>query len=84
MILHTPRQNEKRLTDRFDYVVKGMVEAEWLTPEEAANIKFPVIAPRVTSGSLSGPKGHIIEAVSKELKKLGFTEEQLMVGGLSY
>ena len=76
------KANEKRLTDRFDYVVKGMVEAEWLTAEDAAKIKFPTIAPRVTSGSLSGPKGHIIEAVSKELKGLGFTEEQLMVGGL--
>jgi membrane peptidoglycan carboxypeptidase len=76
------KANEKRLTDRFDYVVKGMVEAKWLSPEDAAKIKFPTIAPRVTSGSLSGPKGHIIEAVSKELKKLGFTEEQLLVGGL--
>ena len=76
------KANEKRLTDRFDYVVKGMVEAEWLSPEDAAKIKFPTIAPRVTSGSLSGPKGHIIEAVSKELKNLGFTEEQLLVGGL--
>ena len=76
------KENEKRLTDRFDYVVKGMVDAEWLTPEDAAKIKFPTIAPRVTSGSLSGPKGHIIEAVTKELKSLGFTEEQLLVGGL--
>ena len=76
------KANEKRLTDRFNYVVKGMVEAKWLTPEDAANLKFPTIAPRVTSGSLSGPKGHIIEAVSKELKNLGFTEEQLLVGGL--
>ena len=76
------KANEKRLTDRFAYVVKGMVEAEWLTAEDAAKLKFPVIAPRVTSGSLSGPKGHIIEAVSKELKSLGFTEEQLLVGGL--
>ena len=76
------KANEKRLRDRFDYVVKGMVEAEWLTPDQAAKIKFPTIAPRVTSGSLSGPKGHIIEAVSKELKKLGFTDEQLQVGGL--
>jgi membrane peptidoglycan carboxypeptidase len=76
------KANEKRLTDRFAYVVKGMVEAKWLTAEEAANIKFPTVAPRVTSGSLSGPKGHIIEAVSKELKSLGFTEEQLQVGGL--
>jgi len=76
------KANEKRLIDRFDYVVKGMVEAKWLSPEDAVKIKFPTIAPRVTSGSLSGPKGHIIEAVSKELKKLGFTEEQLQVGGL--
>ena len=76
------KKNEKRLMDRFDYVVKGMVEAEWLSAEDAAKIKFPTIAPRVTSGSLSGPKGHIIEAVSKELKNLGFTEEQLLVGGL--
>ena len=76
------KANEKRLTDRFAYVVKGMVDAKWLTPEDAAKIKFPTIAPRVTSGSLSGPKGHIIEAVSKELKGLGFTEEQLLVGGL--
>ena len=74
--------NQKRLTDRFAYVVKGMIEAEWLSPEDAAKIKFPTIVPRVTSGSLSGPKGHIIEAVSKELKSLGFTEEQLLVGGL--
>ncbi|ASY28303.1 penicillin-binding protein [Candidatus Planktophila limnetica] len=76
------KENEERLTNRFDYVVKGMIEAEWLSEEDAAKLKFPTIAPRVTSGSLSGPKGHIIEAVSKELKSLGFTEEQLLVGGL--
>ena len=77
------KENEDRLTARFDYVLKGMVEAKTLTPEDAAKIKFPTVAPRVTSGSLSGPKGHIIEAVSKELKSLGFTEEQLQVGGLT-
>jgi membrane peptidoglycan carboxypeptidase len=77
------KENEERLTARFDYVLKGMVEAKTLTPEDAAKIKFPTVAPRVTSGSLSGPKGHIIEAVSKELKSLGFTEEQLQVGGLT-
>jgi membrane peptidoglycan carboxypeptidase len=77
------KENEERLTARFDYVLKGMIDAKTLTPEDAAKIKFPTIAPRVTSGSLSGPKGHIIEAVSKELKALGFTEEQLQVGGLT-
>jgi len=76
------KENEERLTARFDYVLKGMIDAKTLTPEEAQKVKFPTIAPRVTSGSLSGPKGHIIEAVSKELKSLGFTDEQLQVGGL--
>ena len=76
------KNNGPRLENRFTYVVKGMVEKGWLTEKEAAKLKIPYIAPRATSGSLSGPKGHIIEAVRKELIKFGFTEEQIMVGGL--
>ena len=76
------KENRPRLENRFAYVVKGMVEKGWLTEKEAAKLKIPYIAPRATSGSLSGPKGHIIEAVRKELIKFGFTEDQIMVGGL--
>ena len=76
------KDNRPRLENRFAYVVKGMVEKGWLTEKEAAKLKIPYIAPRATSGSLSGPKGHIIEAVRKELVKFGFTEDQIMVGGL--
>ena len=76
------KDNGPRLENRFAYVVKGMVEKGWLTEKEAAKLKIPYIAPRATSGSLSGPKGHIIEAVRKELIKFGFTEDQIMVGGL--
>lgn len=76
------KENGPRLKNRFAYVVRGMVEKGWLTEKEAAKIKIPYIAPRATSGSLSGPKGHIIEAVRKELAKFGFTEDQIMVGGL--
>ncbi len=74
--------NEERLQARFEYVIRGMIDAKWLTPEDAKKIKYPTIAPRATSGSLSGPKGHIIEAVTKELAKVGFSQEQLLVGGL--
>ena len=42
---------------------------------------MPTVIPRTTSGSLSGPKGYIIYAVQKELSKLGFTQDQLLVGG---
>ncbi len=74
--------NEERLQARFEYVIKGMIDAKWLTPVDAKKMKYPTLAPRATSGSLSGPKGHIIEAVTKELAKVGFSQEQLLVGGL--
>ena len=74
--------NEARLIARFEYVKKGMIDAGWISKKDAAKMKFPTVAPRSTSGQLSGPKGHIIEAVQKELAKLGFSQDQLLVGGL--
>ena len=76
------KANRPRLENRFAYVVKGIVGKGWLTEKEAAKLKIPYITPRATSGSLSGPKGHIIELVQKELNRLGFTDDQIMVGGL--
>ena len=74
--------NAERLAARFEYVKNNMLEAGSITKEQAAKMKLPTIAPRATSGQLSGPKGHIIEAVQKELAKLGFSQDQLLVGGL--
>jgi membrane peptidoglycan carboxypeptidase len=73
--------NQARIEARFKYVIDGMLEEKWITQEEAAEAKLPVISPRTTGGSLSGPKGYIIDAALKELSKLGFSNEQLMVGG---
>ncbi|CAB4570479.1 MAG: penicillin-binding protein [Actinobacteria bacterium] len=73
--------NQARIEARFKYVIEGMLEQKWITEEEAAAAKLPVIAPRTTGGSLSGPKGYIIDSALKELSKLGFSNEQLMVGG---
>lgn len=74
--------NAQRLRARFTYVINGMVGAKWITKEEAAKIKFPTVSPRVTSGSLSGPKGYIIARAQAELNALGFSDQQLLVGGL--
>ena len=74
-------RNLARLEARFKYVIDGMLEEKWITADEAKAAKMPSIAPRTTGGSLSGPKGYIIDAAQKELSKLGFTQEQLMVGG---
>ena len=76
------KENEERLKNRFEYVINGMLDKEWITPEQAAKVKFPTVIPRTKAGQLSGPKGHIIAAVQKEMGKLGFTEDQLLVGGL--
>jgi membrane peptidoglycan carboxypeptidase len=73
--------NKKRLDGRFQYVIQGMLEKKWITPAEAAAAKMPAVAPRTTGGQLSGPKGYIVDSVQKELSKLGFTQEQLLVGG---
>ncbi len=75
------KENLPRLESRFKYVIDGMVEEKWLTKEQAAKVKFPTINPRVTSGALAGPKGYVISWVERELNALGFTDEQLMVGG---
>jgi membrane peptidoglycan carboxypeptidase len=75
-------ENEERLKNRYQYVINGMLQKEWITPEQAAKTKFPTVIPRTKSGQLSGPKGHIVAAVQKEMGKLGFSEDQLLVGGL--
>ena len=74
--------NLVRLQNRFQYVIDGMLEQGWITQEQADEAKFPTVTPRVTSGSLSGPKGHVISQVQRDLGRLGFTEEQLLEGGL--
>jgi membrane peptidoglycan carboxypeptidase len=72
----------KRLKLRFSYVINEMVKAHWLTKTQAAKQKFPFIEPRTIGGSLGGPKGYVISWVQHELLNLGFTEQQIQVGGL--
>jgi len=75
------KENQTRLEARFKYVLDGMVEMKWLEKEVAEKTKLPIINPRVTSGALAGPKGYVISWVERELNQLGFTDEQLMIGG---
>ena len=74
--------NLQRLKSRFQYVIDGMVKSGWLDKSIAARVKFPTIAPPQRAGSLSGPRGYLIEMVRSELVKRGFTDDQLMKGGL--
>ena len=75
------KENAQRLENRFAYVIQGMRDQKWITGEEAKAAKMPNVLGRTTSGQLSGPKGYIIDSVQKELSKIGFTQDQLLVGG---
>ena len=54
----------------------------WISDKRYANIKYPEVKSRVRSGVLAGPKGYLMQAVQSELNALGFTEDELMIGGL--
>jgi len=71
----------KRLQDRWQYVINGMLSEHWITAAQARAAKFPQLHPRVTSGSLAGPKGYVMSWVVNQLGTLGFTEAQLQTGG---
>jgi membrane peptidoglycan carboxypeptidase len=76
--------NKERLEARYKYTLANMVDEGWLSKEDEAKFieKLPEIRPRISTGQLAGNKGHLIEAVRKELNLLGFPDEELMVGGL--
>jgi len=76
------KDNLDRLKGRFQYVINGMVKSGWLTEATAKRVKFPTIMPGTREGSLSGPRGYLIEMVRAGLVKRGFTDDQLMKGGL--
>jgi membrane peptidoglycan carboxypeptidase len=76
--------NEERLSNRVKYVINGMVDSGFLSKERGEKLKSkePVVNPRLTSGQLSGPKGYLVSWVQRELNALGFSDEELLIGGL--
>ena len=74
--------NAERLAARYRYTIRGMVSAGWGDKKLLSNLEMPKVLPRSKTGILAGPKGYLVAAVQKELNKLGFSDEKLMVGGL--
>ncbi len=71
-----------RATDRWNYVLDGMVTLGYLTPEQRANQTFPKVAPLAAQNSRSGQRGYLLTMAFDEVKaKLGKTDRDLAVGG---
>jgi len=74
--------NAERLAARYRYTIRGMVSAGWADQKLLKNLEMPRVLARSKTGILAGPKGYLVAAVQKELNKLGFSDDKLMIGGL--
>jgi len=76
--------NITRLTQRYDYVLDGMVTMGTLSAADEATYKdnLPDFPPVQTSQTYGGPNGFLIKMVEAELATDGFTSAQIQGGGL--
>lgn len=80
---YEPSLFEDRLTERWNYVLDGMVEKGWLTPAERSEITFPEFKKQDKSNQLAGQNGYILEAVKREMVEKGWSEAEIDGGGLT-
>jgi membrane peptidoglycan carboxypeptidase len=73
---------EAALSARFDYVIDGMVEMEWLSEQEASQQQLPEIAPPPSGNALGGTDGYLLSMVRSELLGEGFSEQEVDSAGL--
>ena len=78
----SPEENLDRLTSRWNYVLDGMVEKNWISQEERSSLTFPEIKPYEQANTFGGPQGHLIEQVRQTMYDNGITEDQINLLGL--
>jgi membrane peptidoglycan carboxypeptidase len=89
-ILRNPRnydptlseENLQRFTERFHYVLDGMVEKGWLDAETAAAAAPPQVRPEKKRDTFGGPNGYLLQQVRTELDQAGIEPAEIETGGL--
>jgi membrane peptidoglycan carboxypeptidase len=79
---YAPEENLPRLQGRWEYILDTMVAEGMLTQAERDAQVFPEITERTPASTLSGTDGYLLEEVRKELLTVGFSEEEVLRGGL--
>ena len=70
---------------RWNNVLDAMVETKHLDKADRDRMQYPKIRDRKAAGgktAIGGPTGYVVEAVRQELKKNGFTDDEIYTGGL--
>ncbi len=79
-----PEVNPESSLTKWERVLDAMVEEDWLTGEQRAAAQYPLVLPRAGSnlGIPGGPEGLIVGQALDELRAKGYTEQQILAGGL--
>ena len=74
-----PRLNQERAEQRWNYVLDGMVDAGFLTPDEREDItEFPEPIEYRNDDVFKGPQGYILRnAINEVSERTGVSQEQI-------
>ncbi|SDT74837.1 transglycosylase domain-containing protein [Actinoplanes derwentensis] len=79
-----PVVDPKWTKDRWQWILRAMIEAGWLPAGAADRTPYPAVAPEsVTAATIGGPIGLIADRVEDELVAAGITRQQIRTGGLN-
>jgi membrane peptidoglycan carboxypeptidase len=78
---YSPENNAERLENRWNFVLRQMVNQGWATEAEKEVAQFPKFKPKRVN-RLGGPNGHLLAYVRTQLDDLGFTEQEIELNGL--
>jgi len=76
-----PEKNLTGLTERWNYVLDGMVAAGWLDAGTRAAEQFPKIKKFVPPNTYGGTTGYLVEQVRKALIDAGISEDEINRAG---
>ncbi len=77
-----PEENLAGLQGRWKYVLDGMVQQGWITQAEASDATFPEIIKLKATNRLGGQTGYLLNAVTDQMRSIGFTDAEIQSGGL--
>ncbi len=79
------KQARQRLKARYDYIVDGMTEMDTLPSKLVGTSKvyrLPQFPDVPAESQYGGQRGHVLKLIRTELRRLGFSDEEIDGGGL--
>ena len=72
----------ERATDRWNYVLDGMVGKGWLTKSDRDAMTFPRVQPYQPQQMLGGTDGYLVDVIKNQLGERGISDESIQRNGL--